>query len=81
MASKERVAGGEKGEKGEKGGKRAEDRIADCGLRIADFQKKEKKRFHCGSGFPRPEPVEGQPRSCGFNGLKDFNGFFNDSTN
>jgi hypothetical protein len=26
-----------------------------------------------GSGFPRPEPVEGQARSCGLDDSNDFN--------
>jgi hypothetical protein len=38
-------------------------------------QTTEKKRFGCGSCFPRPEPVEGQPRSCALNDLNGFNDF------
>ena len=34
-------------------------------------QRSEDKRISCGSGFPRPELVEGQPRSYDLN---DFNG-------
>ena len=37
--------------------------------------KERRKGFFCGSGFPRPELVEGQPRSCDFSDLNDFNDF------
>jgi|GEM_PF-2338756 len=44
-------------------------------------QKAEERRkgFSCGSGFPRPELVEGQPRTFGlkgFNDFYDFNAFY-----
>jgi hypothetical protein len=34
------------------------------GQRTEDRRQKTEDRFLCGSGFPRPELVEGQPRSC-----------------
>jgi hypothetical protein len=42
--------------------------------------KNKRKRFYCGSGFPRPEPVEGQPRSCALKDFYEFNDLncFND---
>lgn len=42
---------GKSGRRPEVGDQRSENRIADCGLRIADFKKSRKKKSHCGSGF------------------------------
>jgi hypothetical protein len=39
---------------------------------ICGFEKSRKQRFSCGSGFTRPEPVEGQPRSRDLNNLNDL---------
>jgi len=55
------------------------DGIEHRGIQLAasSRQRTEERRkgFFCGSGFPRPEPVEGQPRSYDFNDFNDFNGF------